>query len=164
MSRVEELWEQLVHAALKRERTDAEIAENVSSKSIEIDEILTVADEVQDEDPTISRILCEHAYSLSHKLDSNSDGVLQFKTGVMSVMKQRVAKREVGSVDRKQEFGILQEFYESYRKKNNVDELCEEEMQNLELESKAVEKETIFGILKVLETVLEQLCEEISEK
>lgn len=44
MSRVEELWEQLVHAALRRERT----AENVSSKSIEIDEILRVADEVQD--------------------------------------------------------------------------------------------------------------------
>ncbi|CAL5210330.1 unnamed protein product [Lathyrus oleraceus] len=83
MSRVEELWEQLVHAALRRERT----AENVSSKSIEIDEIIRVADEVQDEDPRISRILCEDAYSLSHKLDSNNDGVLQFKNVIMSGMK-----------------------------------------------------------------------------
>ncbi|KAI5402059.1 Callose synthase 9, variant 3 [Lathyrus oleraceus] len=88
MSRVEELWEQLVHAALRRERTDDEIAENVTSKSIEIDEILRVADEVQDGDPTVSRILCEDAYSLSHQLDSNSDGVLQFKPVIMSVMKK----------------------------------------------------------------------------
>lgn len=57
MSRVEELWEQLVHAALRRERTDDEIAENVTSKSIEID-----ADEVQDGDPTVSRI-CMFVFS-----------------------------------------------------------------------------------------------------
>ncbi|CAI8601676.1 unnamed protein product [Vicia faba] len=164
MSRAEELWEKLVHAALRREITDDEIAENVSSKSREIDEILRVADEVQDKDPTISRILCEHAYSLSHKLDRNKDGVLQFKTAIMSVMKQRAAKREIGSIDRKQEFGLLQEFYESYRKKNNTDELCEEEMQNLELDCKAVKREVDFAVLKVLETVLEQLSEEISKK
>lgn len=58
MSWVEEIWEQLVHAALRRERT----AENVSSKTIEIDEIIRVADEVQDEDPRISRI-CMFVFS-----------------------------------------------------------------------------------------------------
>lgn len=43
---------------------------------------------------------------------------------------------EGGSIDRKQEFGLLQEFYKSYIEKNNVDEPCEEEMQNVEYVSK----------------------------
>jgi len=67
MSRPEELWERLVRAALRRERTGddaygrpaAGIAGNVPSalaKNRDIDEILRVADEIQDEDPTVSRI------------------------------------------------------------------------------------------------------------
>jgi len=76
MSRPEELWERLVRAALRRERTGddaygrpaAGIAGNVPSalaKNRDIDEILRVADEIQDEDPTVSRIcmfLCLHLY------------------------------------------------------------------------------------------------------
>ncbi|CAJ2631138.1 unnamed protein product [Trifolium pratense] len=113
MSGVEELWERLVRAALRRERTGDDaygrpaggIAGNVPSalaKNRDIDEILRVADEIQDDDPTVSRILCEHAYSLSQNLDPNSEGrgVLQFKTGLMSVIKQKLAKREVGTIDR----------------------------------------------------------------
>lgn len=36
-----------------------------------------------------SSAVCEHAYSLSQNLDPNSEGrgVLQFKTGLMSVIK-----------------------------------------------------------------------------
>ncbi|PNY11747.1 callose synthase 9-like protein [Trifolium pratense] len=142
MSGVEELWERLVRAALRRERTGDDaygrpaggIAGNVPSalaKNRDIDEILRVADEIQDDDPTVSRILCEHAYSLSQNLDPNSEGrgVLQFKTGLMSVIKQKLAKREVGTIDRSQDIARLQEFYKSYRKKNNVDKLREDEMQ-----------------------------------
>ncbi|CAL5210331.1 unnamed protein product [Lathyrus oleraceus] len=187
MSRVEELWERLVRAALRRERTRDDafgqpaggIAGNVPSalaKNRDIDEILRVADEIQDDAPTVSRILCEHAYSLSQNLDPNSEGrgVLQFKTGLMSVIKQKLAKREVGTIDRSQDIARLQEFYKSYRKKNNVDKLLEEEMQlresgafsrNLgELERKTVKRKRVFATLKVLGTVLEQLSEEIPDE
>ncbi|KAL5066658.1 hypothetical protein RYX36_017545 [Vicia faba] len=187
MSRAEELWERLVRAALRRERTGDDafgqpaggIAGNVPSalaKNRDIDEILRVADEIQDDAPTVSRILCEHAYSLSQNLDPNSEGrgVLQFKTGLMSVIKQKLAKREVGTIDRSQDIARLQEFYKSYRKKNNVDKLLEEEMQlresgafsrNLgELERKTVKRKRVFATLKVLGTVLEQLSEEIPDE
>lgn len=67
MSRVEALWERLVRAALRRQRTGEDIygrpvggiAGNVPSalaKNRDIDEILRVADEIQDEDPNVSRI------------------------------------------------------------------------------------------------------------
>ncbi|KAL5069020.1 hypothetical protein RYX36_019907 [Vicia faba] len=152
MSRAEELWERLVRAALRRERTGDDafgqpaggIAGNVPSalaKNRDIDEILRVADEIQDDAPTVSRILCEHAYSLS-----------QIWTPTVKA----------------------EEFYKSYRKKNNVDKLLEEEMQlresgafsrNLgELERKTVKRKRVFATLKVLGTVLEQLSEEIPDE
>lgn len=152
----------------------------------DIDAILRAADELQDEDPSIARIcklffgsisfrfptgcdlinvffgaVCEHAYSLAQNLDPNSEGrgVLQFKTGLMSVVKvcfpsllfwlfdfftwfwilmhcsglvclqQKLAKREVGTIDRSQDIKRLQDFYRLYREKNNVDTLNEDEKQ-----------------------------------
>ena len=67
MSGAEELWERLVRAALRRERIGNNaygrpvggIAGNVPSalaQNRDIDEILRVADEIQDEDPNVSRI------------------------------------------------------------------------------------------------------------
>lgn len=67
MSRVEDLWERLVRAALRRERTrvdlygrpDTGIVANVPSSlanNRDIDAILRAADEIQDDDPNISRI------------------------------------------------------------------------------------------------------------
>ncbi|KAG6632602.1 callose synthase 9 isoform X1 [Carya illinoinensis] len=187
MSRAEELWERLVRVVLSRERVGADayghpgigIAGNVPSSlanNRDIDEILRAADEIQDEDPNISRILCEHAYSLAQNLDPNSEGrgVLQFKTGLMSVIKQKLAKKEVGPIDRSQDVAWLQEFYKLYREKNNVDKLREEEMKlressafsgNLgELERKTVKRKRVFATLKVLGTVLEQLTKEIPEE
>ncbi|KAH1192263.1 Callose synthase 9 [Glycine max] len=187
MSRAEELWERLVRAALRRERTGDDaygqpvggIAGNVPSalaKNRDIDEILRVADEIEDDDPNLSRILCEHAYSLSQNLDPNSEGrgVLQFKTGLMSVIKQKLAKREAGTIDRSQDIARLQEFYKSYREKHNVDKLREEEMKLREsgafsrdlgeLERKTVKRKRVFATLKVLGTVLEQLSEEIPDE
>ncbi|BBH04333.1 glucan synthase-like 10 [Prunus dulcis] len=187
MSRVEERWEHLVRAVLSRERMGADaygrhatgIAGNVPSSlanNRDIDEILRAADEIQDEDPNISRILCEHAYSLAQNLDPNSEGrgVLQFKTGLMSVIKQKLAKREGGTIDRSQDIARLQEFYKLYRQKNNVEKLREEEMKlresgafsgNLgELEKKTVKRKRVFATLRVLGTVLGQLTEEIPEE
>ncbi|KAG7022058.1 Callose synthase 9 [Cucurbita argyrosperma subsp. argyrosperma] len=141
MTQVEELWERLVRAALRRDRIgidaygrpESGIAGNVPSSlanNRDIDEILRAADEIQDEDPNVARILCEHAYSLAQNLDPNSEGrgVLQFKTGLMSVIKQKLAKREGGIIDRRQDVTRLQEFYRLYREKNNVDKLREDEM------------------------------------
>ncbi|KAJ6713429.1 LYST-INTERACTING PROTEIN LIP5 DOPAMINE RESPONSIVE PROTEIN DRG-1, partial [Salix purpurea] len=187
MSRVEDLWERLVRAALRRERTGTDalgrpvggIAGYVPSSltnNRDIDEILRAADEIQDENPTVSRILCEHAYSLAQNLDPNSEGrgVLQFKTGLMSVIKQKLAKREGGTIDRSQDIARLQEFYKSYRESNNVDKLQEEEMQlresgaltgNLgELERTTVKRKRVFATLKVLGSVLAQLTDELPEE
>ena len=64
---MEDLWERLVRAALRRERTGTDaygqpatgIAGNVPSslaKNRDIDAILRAADEIQDDDPNVSRI------------------------------------------------------------------------------------------------------------
>jgi hypothetical protein len=54
-----------------------------------IDAILRTADDVQQVDPQVARILCEYAYSLSQHLDPKDEGrgVLQFKTGLLSIIK-----------------------------------------------------------------------------
>ncbi|PKI56122.1 hypothetical protein CRG98_023476 [Punica granatum] len=174
MSRAEHLWERLVRAALRWDRTGTDvygrpvtgIAGNVPSSlanNRDIDEILRAADEIQDEDPNVARILCEHAYSLAQNLDPNSEG-----------RGQKLAKREAGAIDRSQDIARLQEFYKSYREKNNVVKLREEEAKlresaaytgNLgELERKTVKRKRVFATLKVLRSVLEQLDEDIPEE
>lgn len=67
MSRVEHLWERLVRAALRRERTGTDaygqpitgiagfVPSSLSNNRV-IDEILRAADEIQDEDPNVARI------------------------------------------------------------------------------------------------------------
>ncbi|KAK4482394.1 hypothetical protein RD792_009549 [Penstemon davidsonii] len=184
MSRVEDLWERLVRAALRGRRAggdlygqpEAGLAANVPSSlaNRDIDDILRAADEIQDDDPNVSRILCEQAYSMAQNLDPNSEGrgVLQFKTGLMSVIKQKLAKREGGSIDRSQDIARLREFYKLYREKHNVDQLREEEMKlresgvfsgNLgELERKTVKRKRVLATLKVLMNVLEQLSKDVS--
>ncbi|PIN22751.1 1,3-beta-glucan synthase/callose synthase catalytic subunit [Handroanthus impetiginosus] len=184
MSRVEDLWERLVRAALRGRRAggylygqpEAGLAANVPSSlgNRDIDDILRAADEIQDDDPNVSRILCEHAYSLAQNLDPNSEGrgVLQFKTGLMSVIKQKLAKREGGSIDRSQDIARLREFYKAYREKHNVDKLREDEMKLREsgvfsgylgeLERKTVQRKRVLATLKVLGNVLEQLTKDVS--
>lgn len=67
MAHAEDLWERLVRAALRRDRVGADaigrpasgIAGHVPSSltnNRDIDEILRAADEIQEEDPNISRI------------------------------------------------------------------------------------------------------------
>lgn len=179
---MEDLWERLVRAALRGHRAAAGrpaggIAANVPSSlanNRDIDDILRAADEIQDENPNVSRVLCEHAYSLAQNLDPNSEGrgVLQFKTGLMSVIKQKLAKREGGTIDRSQDITLLQEFYKQYRERHNVDRLREEELKlresgvfsgNMgELERKTVQRKKVLATLKVLGNVLEQLTKEVS--
>uniref|UniRef100_A0A0D9VNS3 1,3-beta-glucan synthase n=1 Tax=Leersia perrieri TaxID=77586 RepID=A0A0D9VNS3_9ORYZ len=184
MARAAANWERLVRAALRGERLAGAfgvpvtgIAGNVPSSlgnNVHIEEVLRAADEIQDEDPTVARILCEHAYTLAQNLDPNSEGrgVLQFKTGLMSVIRQKLAKREAGAIDRSQDVAKLQEFYKLYREKHKVDELREDEMKlresavfsgNLgELERKTLKRKKILATLKVLWSVIEEITREIS--
>ncbi|KAF3321079.1 callose synthase 9 [Carex littledalei] len=185
MERAETNWERLVRAALRSDRGRAGtygipvtgIAGAVPTclgNNVHIEEILRAADEIQDEDPRIARILCEHAYSLAQKLDPNSEGrgVLQFKTGLMSVIRQKLAKKEVGAIDRSQDIARLLEFYKRYREKNKVDELREEEKRlresviytgNLgELERKSILRKRVHATLRVLGTVVQDLTKELS--
>eukprot|EP01018_Ginkgo_biloba_P028898 Gb_01752 [translate_table: standard] len=188
MSRPETNWERLVRAALQRERlrsgggqapgrVSSGIAGAVPSSlgnTANIDAILKAADEIQDDDPNVARILCEHAYSLAQNLDPNSEGrgVLQFKTGLMSVIKQKLAKRDGGGIDRSQDIARIQEFYKSYREKHRVDELQEEEMKLREsgpfsgdlgeLERRTVKMKRVYATLKVLGEVVEALTRDVA--
>ncbi|KAJ4773866.1 glucan synthase-like 10 [Rhynchospora pubera] len=186
MARAETNWERLVRAALRSDRGRrtgayghpvtgiAGAVPTCLGNNVHIEEILRAADEIQDEDPNIARILCEHAYSLAQDLDPNSEGrgVLQFKTGLMSVIRQKLAKKEAGAIDRSQDVARLQEFYKRYREKNKVDELREEERRlresaiytsNLgELERKSILRKRVLATLRVLGTVVQDLTKEIS--
>ncbi|XP_004985950.1 callose synthase 9 [Setaria italica] len=184
MSRAEANWERLVRAALRGERLAggyghpvtgiAGVVPSSLGNNVHIEEVLRAADEIQDEDPTVARILCEHAYALAQNLDPNSEGrgVLQFKTGLMSVIRQKLAKRDGGAIDRSQDIAKLQEFYKLYREKHKVDELIEDEMKlresavfsgNLgELERKTLKRKKVLATLKVLWSVIEDMTKEIS--
>lgn len=48
--------------------------------------------------------------------------------GFITILQQKLAKKEAGGIDRTQDIARLREFYKLYREKNNVDQLREEEM------------------------------------
>ncbi|KAL6997031.1 Callose synthase 10 [Sarracenia purpurea var. burkii] len=66
---------------------------------------------------------------MAHNLDPNSDGrgVLQFKTGLMSVIKQKLAKRDEARIDRNRDVERLWEFYQLYKRRHRVDDIEREE-------------------------------------
>ncbi|BFG32377.1 hypothetical protein CerSpe_186510 [Prunus speciosa] len=142
MARVYNNWERLVRATLKREqlRSSGQGHERVPSgiagavppslgKTTNIDAILQAADAIQAEDPNVSRILCEQAYSMAQNLDPKSDGrgVLQFKTGLMSVIKQKLAKRDGGQIDHNRDIEHLWDFYQRYKRQHKVDDIQRQE-------------------------------------
>ncbi|KAH9625672.1 hypothetical protein KSS87_000065 [Heliosperma pusillum] len=126
-ARVQDNWERLIRATLRREqlRTSGTGHERHPSglagavppslgRTSNIDAILQAADEIQAQDPNVARILCEQAYTMAQNLDPNSEGrgVLQFKTGLMSVIKQKLAKRDGTQIDRSRDVERLWEFYQ----------------------------------------------------
>ncbi|GAY50986.1 hypothetical protein CUMW_130850, partial [Citrus unshiu] len=175
-------WERLVRATLNREqlRTAGLGHERIGSgiagavppslgRTSNIDAILQAADEIQDENPNVARILCEQAYSMAQNLDPNSDGrgVLQFKTGLMSIIKQKLAKRENVRIDRNQDIEQLWEFYKLYKRRHRVDDIQRQE-QNLresgtfssELELRSLEMRKVIATLRALVEVLEALSKD----
>ncbi|PKI66621.1 hypothetical protein CRG98_012963 [Punica granatum] len=182
MARVYNNWERLVRATLQREqlrtagqghaRTPSGIAGAIPpslTRTTNIDRILQAADEIQAEDPNVARILCEQAYSLSQNLDPNSDGrgVLQFKTGLMSVIKQKLAKKDGAQIDRNRDIEHLWEFYQRYRRRNRVDDLQREEQRLRESRTFSAnfggmysDMRRIFSTLRALIEVMEVLAKD----
>ncbi|XP_057479619.1 callose synthase 10 [Actinidia eriantha] len=177
MVRPAENWERLVRATLRlagqgHERTPGGIAGSVPSSlthSTNIDFILQAADEIQSEDANVARILCEQAYTMAQNLDPNSDGrgVLQFKTGLMSVIKQKFAKRDGAQIDRNRDIERLWEFYQLYKRRHRVDDIEREERKwresgtfsanlgDLELRSSQMRKvfATLWAVVEVMEAL-----------
>lgn len=142
-------------------------------RTTNIDAILQAADEIQDEDPNVARILCEQAYSMAQNLDPSSDGrgVLQFKTGLMSVIKQKLAKRDGARIDRNRDIEHLWEFYQHYKRRHRVDDIQREEQKfresgtfstvNLgEFELRSLEMKKVFATLRALEDVMEAVSKD----
>ncbi|KAA8540725.1 hypothetical protein F0562_024356 [Nyssa sinensis] len=178
-------WERLVRAILQRERlrqsgqghgrTSSGIAGAVPpslGRATNVEAILQAADDIQSEDPNVARILCEQAYSMAQNLDPNSDGrgVLQFKTGLMSVIKQKLAKRDGAGIDRDHDVERLWEFYQLYKRRHRVDDIQREEQKWLEsgtfsanlgdLEIRSSEMRKVFATLRALIEVMEALSKD----
>ncbi|KAJ6294189.1 hypothetical protein OIU76_022303 [Salix suchowensis] len=180
MYRVSDNWERLVRAALRRElghgheKTSSGIAGAVPAslvRSTNIDAILQAADEIQDEDPNVARILCEQAYSMAQNLDPSSDGrgVLQFKTGLMSVIKQKLAKRDGARIDRNRDIEHLWEFYQRYKTRHRVDDIQREGQKYREsgnfstanqFDLRSLEMKKVFATLRALVEVMEALSKD----
>ncbi|CAN1777271.1 Callose synthase 10 [Linum perenne] len=189
MPRVYDNWDRLVRATLKQEqlrsagqgpdRTGSGIAGAVPPslvRTTNIDAILQAADEIQADDPNVARILCEQAYTMAQNLDPNSGGrgVLQFKTGLMSVIKQKLAKRDGTPIDRNRDIEHLWEFYQRYKRRHKVDDIQREEQKwresgtfttaNLgELELRSLEMKKVFSTLRALVEVMESLSKDADQ-
>lgn len=180
MERVFDNWERLVRAILHQEqhrnarqghgRSSSGLAGAVPpslGKTTNIEAILQAADEIQDEDPNVARILCEQAYTMAQNLDPNSDrrGMLQFKTGLMSVIKQKLAKKDGSKTDRGRDIERLWEFYQKYKRRYRIDEIQKEEERLREsgtfstklgeLELRSLEMKKVYATLRALVDVME---------
>ncbi|KAL3839046.1 hypothetical protein ACJIZ3_023637 [Penstemon smallii] len=181
MARVYDNWERLVRATLRSEqqpghqRTASGIAGSVPDSlqgSTNINAILQAADEIQSLDPNVARILCEQAYTMAQNLDPSSDGrgVLQFKTGLMSVIKQKLAKKDGARIDRNRDVERLWEFYQQYKRRHRVDDIQKEEQRWREsgtfganvgdLELRSSEMKRVFATLRALVEVMDALSKD----
>ncbi|KAK1286687.1 Callose synthase 10 [Acorus calamus] len=189
MSRAPRNWERLVRATLRREQQRSaglgpgraatgpsgvhyEVPPSLV-KSTNINAILQAADEIQGEDPNIARILCEQAYTMAQELDPSSEGrgVLQFKTGLMSVIKQKLAKKEGTRIDRNHDIKRLWEFYQDFKRRHRVDDIQEEQQRWREsgtfsttlgdMELRSVQMKKVYATLRALIEVLEALTRDL---
>uniref|UniRef100_A0ACD5TKV3 Uncharacterized protein n=1 Tax=Avena sativa TaxID=4498 RepID=A0ACD5TKV3_AVESA len=185
--RVAENWERLVRAALKRDRAGgagpgssaaaghaaggggvglASAVPPSLGRTTNIEQILQAADDIEDDDPNVARILCEQAYTMAQNLDPSSGGrgVLQFKTGLASVIKQKLAKKDGASIDRQNDIEVLWNFYLEYKRRRRVDDMQREQDMmresgtfSTEMGARAVEMKKIYATLRALLDVLEIL-------
>ncbi|XP_024363886.1 callose synthase 9 isoform X2 [Physcomitrium patens] len=121
------------------------VPETLRSQRANINAILETADELGKQDHEVARILCEHAYTLVQNLDPYSEGrgVLQFKTGLLSVIKQNRSRTAGEKIVRSLDAVKLQEFYKKYREKNHLDKLEAEAKTSRESDSYDEDSATI---------------------
>ncbi|KAF8674813.1 hypothetical protein HU200_047941 [Digitaria exilis] len=171
-------WERLVRAALKRDRDHLRaggaagglgLAAAVPAslgRTTNIEQILQAADDIEDEDPNVARILCEQAYTLAQNLDPSSEGrgMLQFKTGLQSVIKQKLAKKDGAPIDRQNDIQVLWNFYLDYKSRRRVDDMQREQERlresgtfSTEMGARAMEMKKVYVTLRALLDVLEIL-------
>ncbi|KAL2631732.1 hypothetical protein R1flu_016418 [Riccia fluitans] len=176
-------WQRLVRRALQsgefrfaaegRDDLGGFVPTSLGQQSGSINLILQVAEEIQPLNPHVARILCEYAYSMAQQLDPQSEGrgVLQFKTGLMSVIRQKQSKKEGERIDRTQDIIQIQNFYEEYRRFHKIDELERLEQQRGRIREDAGEAERrmhklrkVSQVSKVLNDVLNSLIENTTEE
>ncbi|KAL3689632.1 hypothetical protein R1sor_015941 [Riccia sorocarpa] len=178
--RAVENWEHLVRRALFLTDSSASVGgkddlggyvpASLGKESGSIDLILNVADEIRKQNPHVSRILCEYAYSKAQELDPQSEGrgVLQFKTGLLSILRQKQTKKEGERIDRSNDIIQIQNFYEEYRKSNKIDELEQQgslrRVDAREAERRSQKLKRVSQVSKVLNDVLNFLIEGTTEE
>uniref|UniRef100_J3MAM8 1,3-beta-glucan synthase component FKS1-like domain-containing protein n=1 Tax=Oryza brachyantha TaxID=4533 RepID=J3MAM8_ORYBR len=116
--------------------------------------------------PLLCTPVCEQAYTMAQNLDPGSEGrgVLQFKTGLASVIKQKLAKKDGAPIDRQNDIQVLWNFYQQYKSRRRVDDMQREQERlresgtfSTEMGSRAVEMKKIYATLRALLDVLEIL-------
>ncbi|CAK9232746.1 unnamed protein product [Sphagnum troendelagicum] len=180
--RVLQKWEDLVRAALRAEEpkgsfvgeeyglgyessaSSAAVPESLSHQT-NIDSVLRVADEIHPENPQVARILCEYAYSMSQNLDPRSEGrgVMQFKTGLKSIIEQNRAKKGGEKIDRPNDIHLLQEYYNKYREMNKIVEL-EEIGSSQRSAARAERKRKVYEKARILNEVVDAYRRESPEE
>ncbi|GKA75089.1 serine-threonine/tyrosine-protein kinase catalytic domain-containing protein [Tanacetum coccineum] len=195
MTKVFDSWKRLVRGVLRREQL--RLTGKSHEQTTSIDVMLQGADEIQSEDAHVARIfvefsvigedklvlekdevsvrslnvfiVCETAYAMAQNLDPNSEGrgPLQFKTGLSSVIKQKLARRDGRTIDRKLDIQHLWNFYQHYKRKHRVDEMQKEEQKMLEsgtfsadMGLRSQETKKVFTTLRALVEALEDLIKE----
>lgn len=135
-------------------------------RTTNIEQILQAADDIEVEDPNVARILCEQAYTMAQNLDPSSEGrgVLQFKTGLASVIKQKLAKKDGAPIDRQNDVQVLWNFYLEYKSRCRVDDMQREQERlresgtfSTEMGNRAMKMKKVFATLRALLDVLENL-------
>ncbi|XP_031490403.1 callose synthase 7-like [Nymphaea colorata] len=97
-------------------------AELVPSSLANIIPVLRVADEIQEENPTVAYLCRFHAFEMAHKLDSTSAGrgVRQFKTALLHKLEK---DEKEGPQPTKAYAREIQKFYKEFYEKNIKEQL-----------------------------------------
>ncbi|KAH7428186.1 hypothetical protein KP509_10G079800 [Ceratopteris richardii] len=164
--RILDNWRRVVSSVIAQPSRKSDFPDSVPAslgQASNINTILQVANEVQHEAPNVSRILCEYAYSLSQSLDPNSGGrgVLQFKTGLMSVIKQKIAKKD-GIFDRRQDIATVGKFYNDFREKHHLEEVQADANGHSQKSQDVRLRTRTYTVLRVLKDCVYYLAQEYS--
>ncbi|CAO1948934.1 unnamed protein product [Urochloa humidicola] len=101
---------------------------------------------------------------MAQNLDPSSErrGMLQFKTGLQSVIKQKFAKKDGAAIDRQNDVQVLWNYYLEYKSRHQVEDMQREQERLRESETfdtkmgaRATEMKKVYVTLRALLYVLE---------